>query len=243
MNPKTIIFVLTSIIIMMIPFLPVFFTKSRQQIQSTAYASTSDPSDSAQTPTTLKVDLLLHGVGSAGDNPNPDSSLSNKNPLHPRRNFQITITNSSNQQVKNSSGSIVYDTGGGNFTGIIDLGTSFPTGNYTIKIKSDGYLQKLIPEIINIETEKENNIPQTTLIAGDIKGDNVINVLDYNILLDCGYGAINPLPLADPNSDYNAKNCKSHEPHRINVDLNDNGIINSSDYNLFLRELSVQSGD
>jgi len=197
----------------------------------------------APTSTTLKFDILLHGIGSAGDNPNANSSLSNKNPLHPQRNFNVTIIDSNNQTVKNTSGSIIYNTGQGNFIGIIDLGPAFQTGNYNIKVKSDRYLRKLAPGIINIEAQKENNIPQTALVAGDVKEDNLLNILDYNILLNCGYGAIDPLPLADPNAIYNSNNCKTHEPYRANVDLEDNGIINSADYNLFLRELSVQKGD
>ncbi len=196
------------------------------------------------TSTTLKFNILLHGVGSSGDNPNPQgSSLSNKNPLHPQRNIDITIMDGNNQPVSSLTGSIIYNTNQENFLGIVDLGQTFITGNYSIKIKSDGYLRKLVPDILRIETLKENSIPQTTLVAGDVKTDNILNVLDYNILLDCGYGAIDPLPLADPNAIYNSSDCKAHEPFRPNTDLEDNGIINSPDYNLFLRELSVQNGD
>ncbi|MBU3979611.1 cohesin domain-containing protein [Patescibacteria group bacterium] len=196
------------------------------------------------TSTTLKLNILLHGIGSAGDNPNPQgSSLSNKNPLHPQRNIDITIMDSTNQPVSSLAGSIIYNSGQGNFIGLIDLGSTFQTGNYTIKIKSGRYLRKLVTGMVNIKPLQENPIPQTALIAGDVKTDNILNVLDYNILLDCGYGAIDPLPLGDPNAGYNTSNCKSHEPFRINTDLDDNGIINSPDYNLFLRELSVQNGD
>ncbi len=197
-----------------------------------------------QATTILKFDLLLHGVGSAGDNPNPQgSSLSNKNPLHPQRNLAITIIDSNNQEVKSLTGSITYTPGKGNFEGKIDLGPNFPTGNYSIKMKSDRYLRKLAPGIVNIENLQENPVPKTTLVAGDVKDDNVLNVLDYNILLDCGYGAINPLPLADPNSIYNSNFCKAHTTFTSNTDIEDNGIVNSPDYNLFLRELSVQNGD
>jgi len=230
-----------------------FLTQHKQEIQSQANASTTvsfapivatiTPIPTLITSTTLKFNILLHGIGSAGDNPNSASNLSNKNPLHPQRNFEIVITNSSNEIIKNTSGSIVYNTGQGNFIGIIDLGQTFITGDYNIKIKSDKYLKKLISGIIKIEAGKENNTPQTTLVAGDIKTDNILNILDYNILLDCGYGAIDPLPLGDPNAVYNSNNCKTHEPHRTNIDLEDNGIINSADYNLFLRELSVQNED
>ncbi len=194
--------------------------------------------------TNLKIDLLLHGIGSAGDNPNPqNSNLSNKNPLHPQRDISVTIIDSNNQPIGTQSGSIVYNASQGNFTTDLDLGPSFPTGNYSLKIKSDRYLRKQASGIISIENLKQNTVPQTALVAGDVKSDNTLNILDYNILLDCGYGSLEPLPIADPNSLFNSPNCKSHGPYRPNTDLDDNGTVNSPDYNLFLRELSVQNGD
>ena len=155
------------------------------------------------------------------------------------------ILDSNNQQVSisSSSSSLIYNSANGNFTDSIDLGPTFPTGNYSIKVKTDKYLWKLVPGIVNIKTLASNTVATTSLVAGDIKDDNILNILDYNILLDCGYGAINPLPLADPNSLYNSPSCVAHSDFRSNVDLDDNGIVNSADYNLFLRELSVQNGD
>lgn len=195
--------------------------------------------------TRLKFDILLHGIGSSGDNPNPSgSSLSNKDPLHPQRDFLVDITDSNNQPVINTVASTIsYNKTSGSFTGEIDLGPSFPQGTYSIKIKSERYLRKLIAGIITIKSLQTNSAPKTALVAGDIKDDNTLNVLDYNILLDCGYGSLNPLPLADPNSIYNSSFCKSHNNFRQYTDLNDNGIVDSRDYNLFLRELSVQNGD
>jgi len=49
--------------------------------------------------------------------------------------------------------------------------------------------------------------------------------------------------MADPNSIYNTEFCISHNEFRELADVEDNGIINGADYNLFLRELSVQFGD
>lgn len=80
------------------------------------------------------------------------------------------------------------------------------------------------------------------MIAGDINDDNQLDVEDYNILRDCGYGALNPLPISDPTSEYNSPTCQSHQ-FKNNADLNDDGIIDSHDFNLFIRELSVQAGD
>lgn len=203
---------------------------------------TISPAPTGQT-TTVSFTILLDGIGNRGDNPNPGgSSLSNKNPLHPQRNLSVQIFNSQNQQVTNTTTPIIYDANAGDFTGQLDLGPSFPAGNYNIKVKTDSYLRKLVSGIINIQQLQDNPVTQTALVAGDINGDNILNVLDYNALLDCGFGDIEPLPMADPNSTFNAQVCQAHTP-AANVDLDDNGIINSADYNLFIRELSVQNGD
>jgi hypothetical protein len=196
------------------------------------------------TTTTLTFTILLHGIGAAGDNANPGGAdLSNKNPLHPQRTLNVEVYNTSNQIAASAAGSIVFDSGSGNFTGQVDLGANFPSGSYNIKVKSPQYLRKLVPGIMNIQNLSDNSVPVTALVAGDINGDNVLNIIDYNILLDCGYGDLNPLPLADPNSTYNTSACQGHNPLSALADLDDNGIINSPDYNLFLRELSVQNGD
>jgi hypothetical protein len=190
----------------------------------------------------MTVTLLLHGVGSAGDNPNPGgTSMSNKTPLHPQRNLDVQITDNNNQVVANASGNIIYGSNGA-FVGTIDLGPSFPSGYYNIRITTDRYLRKLVSGVQKIKNLANNSIPATEMVAGDVNGDNILNVLDYNAFLDCGYGDVTPLPMQDSNSTFNKLVCKAHTPV-INVDLDDNGIINSPDYNLFLRELSVQNGD
>ena len=197
----------------------------------------------ASSGTVLSFNLLLHGIGAAGDNANPTgSSLSNKNPLHPTRNVDVLVYDSTNQLVASKAGTITYASASGAFTGKIDLGASFPSGNYNVKIKANRYLRKLIPGIVNIVNLKENAIPQTFMVAGDVNDDNILNVLDYNALLDCGYGEIEPLPMTDAGSIFKQTQCQVHTPVD-NVDVDDNGIVNSPDYNIFLRELSVQSGD
>jgi hypothetical protein len=196
--------------------------------------------------TMLNVRLLLHGVGAAGDNPNPSAStLSNKNPLHPQRNLDVQIFDSNNQLVSSVSAPTAINYEGptvGGFAGSVDLGPSFPSGKYNIKVKTDRYLRKLVPGIFTIENKQVTNVADVAMIAGDTNGDNFLNVLDYNALLDCGFGNISPLPMADPNATYNSTNCKGHPTAEL-VDVNDDGVINGPDYNLFIRELSVQNGD
>ena len=192
---------------------------------------------------TATFTLLLHGVGSGGDNPNPrGSSLSNKTPLHPQRNLDVFLFDTDNKLVLSKSGAINYDAGSGTFKGSIDLGSNLKTGNYSVKVKTDRYLRKLIPAPQKITALKDNKIAQEELVAGDTNGDNLANVLDYAAFLDCGYGALEPLPMDDANSNFKKKDCQIHTP-AVNIDVDDNGIVDSADYNLFLREISVQSGD
>lgn len=201
--------------------------------------NTTPPQDG----TRLSFDLLLHGIGSAGDNPNPTGNqLSNKNPLSPQRTLNVQILDSTNTLVSSTSGKINYDQQTGTFKGVIGVSNAITDGSYIIKIKSDRYLTRRIPGIQQLENLEENQIDRIDLISGDVHGDNLLSALDYNALLNCGYGELAPLPMADPNSTYNSDDCKVHLP-RGNVDLDDNGIVNSADYNLFIRELSVQKGD
>jgi len=195
------------------------------------------------TGTALNFTVLLDGVGAAGDNPNPDgNTLSNKNPLHPQRNLSVQVFDTNNNPVASTSAPITYDSASGTFMGAVGLPASLPSGEYSVKIQTDRYLRKLIPGIQQIVAGQETQVPQVRLVTGDTNGDNVLNVLDYNALLDCGYGDLNPLPMNDPNSTANSAACQVHQPVQ-DVDLNDDGIIDSTDYNLFLRELSVQNGD
>jgi hypothetical protein len=195
------------------------------------------------TGTALNFQLLLHGVGAAGDNPNPTgNSLSNKNPLHPQRDLHIEVFDTNNSLVASSSSPVTYNNTDGMFEGAVGLPNTVTTGNYSVKIQTDRYLRKLVPGIQQVVAGAQVSVAPVQMIAGDTNNDNVLNVLDYNALLDCGYGQLNPLPMNDPNSAFNSANCQIHAPAQ-DVDLNDDGIINSTDYNLFLRELSVQNGD
>jgi len=218
-------------------------TPAKILISGNASSSASPGSTDTPGTTTLSFELLLHGIGNAGDNPNPaGNDLSNKDPLHPQRNLEVHVYNNSNDIVSTKSGALVYDHDSGSFKGKLDIGPTVITGNYIIKIRTDGYLRKLIPGVQKITKLQDNPIPPTALIAGDTNDDNNLNILDYNALLDCGYGSLNSLPMEDPQSVFQNAACQVHTPAE-HVDLDDNGIINGSEYNLFLRELSVQSGD
>jgi hypothetical protein len=66
-----------------------------------------------------------------------------------------------------------------------------------------------------------NTLPKVVLNPGDINNDSRLNILDYNILLDC-YG-----------DSLEAKNCNEEEKQR--ADLNDDAKVNQIDYNIMVR--------
>lgn len=117
---------------------------------------------------------------------------------------------------------------GGNFTGTVDVVNSITSGTYDIKVKAAKYLRKLIRNV-QITQDTTNRISQTTLVLGDINGDNRINISDYNILIDC-FGE-------------RAGSQKCGNNNKDLADLDDNGRVDGVDYNLFLRSLSAGPRD
>ncbi|HVF69470.1 MAG TPA: dockerin type I domain-containing protein, partial [Xanthomonadales bacterium] len=172
---------------------------------------------------------LLHGLGKGGDSASPGSG-GNANPQRPQRTVQIEVFNTQNQLVLSKTGQVSLDNALGNFKGIIDLGPTFPTGIYSVKVKSDQFLKSLVPGIQNITTGSTNLLTQTTLVTGDINNDNKMDILDYNTLIDC-YSDITP-----------ARNC-SDPAKKTSADITDDGGVNQFDYNLFLRELTNRAGE
>ncbi len=177
--------------------------------------------------TLMSLNLKLHGIGKGGDNANP-TSLGNQNPIHTQKTISVSMFNSSNQLISNKSGTIVYQSSPGVFTGTIDMGNNLSSGVYSITLKTEKYLTRLIP-IQNIISGQNNSLPQAVLVVGDINGDNKLSILDYNILIGCY------------SEESLAISCSASQKQLS--DLDDNGSVNQFDYNLFLRNFSAQSGD
>jgi Mg-chelatase subunit ChlD len=180
--------------------------------------------------TNFSLTVFLHGLGNSGDNVNENlHSLSNKNPLNKKRDALATLYDVNNQIVATASGEIRYASASGNFTGIVSTSAPVPAGPYTVRVNSDRYLIKLLPGIQTIVTTGTNQLPSIHLVTGDINEDNRLNILDYNTLLDC-YSDTLPAP-----------SCADQEK-KTTTDLSDDGSVNGTDYNLFLRELANQPG-
>lgn len=191
--------------------------------------ATPTPTPNPQS-TSFSLTTFLHGIGDSGDNANPtNSTLSNKVPQHPSRNVTVSLFDNNNQLVLSETGTIIYSSASGNFKGTIDMGTALTAGNYIIKVKTDRLLQKRVAGIVAVTPETITALPAVTLVNGDADNNNVINILDYNLTIGC-YSDLLP-PVA----------CTPQE--KIATDFNDDSNVNQIDYNLFLREISVQSGD
>lgn len=170
------------------------------------------------------VSISLHGIGNGGDNANP-TAAGNNNPTHTSRQVSVIFFNNSGQQVTQATGTVALDGTSGGFTGTVPV--TITPGAYLVKVKIDGFLSKSVPGIQNITAGQTVTLSHVALVAGDITNDDVINNLDYNAFLAC-FGSKQTSPT-----------CTSGTL----ADLNDDGRVDGLDYNLMLRELSVQTGN
>jgi hypothetical protein len=186
--------------------------------------------------TTLNFFIGLNGIGASGDKRNSQATLSNKTPLTEEREIEVYFDTTEGKHILKTTFPVTYDSQSGLFKGVLLFGHDVASGTYKVTLKTTGYLKQEIPEAVNITQHQEAKIPIPELVAGDLNDDEKLDALDYNVFLDCDYGAIDPLPMTDQQSAFNSAPCQNHKNAK-NVDLDDNGIVDSKDYNLFLREL------
>jgi len=197
---------------------------------------------------TLSFNLGIDGVGAAGDHQKPCSTFatcgSNKEPKN--TSIPIAITLLAYHSPSDTSESHVrtmlnYDKTSGTFKGTLAL-DPLGSGPYTTKVRSPGSLIKTLANNQNI-TKGINDVPTANLTVGDIDMDNQLSILDYNILISCSSFSIDKKALCN-------KNTKPHDdfqeppiPFDKLSDLNNDGVVDILDYQLFLREYLVQNGD
>lgn len=175
--------------------------------------------------TQLEITICPHGVYNCGDNADP-SGGGNQSPQHTQRTVMVIVDDTNDNLVASAIGTVPYDAAQGNFSGNVAV-SSLASGNYIIRIGTPGYLIKRVSAVVTITAQQVNHIPSVSLTAGDIDEDNQLDISDYNGLISC-YGQKADTP-----------SCSN----KTLADLNDDGVIDGGDYNLFIRELSVQSGD
>ena len=119
-------------------------------------------------------------------------------------------------------GTVSYENGV--FKGIINMGTIVKTGSYVLWIKIPQYKRGLIGEKVTITAGVTNELAQKTLIGGDINNDEKIDVLDFNVIASCFEGK---------------GETESCGGKKVDADLNDDGVVDGVDYNLFLGGLKT----
>ena len=155
------------------------------------------PTPDNSTSATLALNLFLHGIGSAGDNANPTgNSLSNKKPLHADRDATVWLYDTNNILVATGSGTVSYSSASGTFVGDILTSTSVHAGKYSVKVRTGTHLTRLLGGIQTLVDGQKSQMPDAQMVAGDINGDNKLDILDYNMLLDC-YSDLQPAKACD----------------------------------------------
>jgi hypothetical protein len=204
----------------------------------------------------------LDAIGVVGDQKNPaylpvvvnnvtTAAGSTQNPAHSPRDIKVELI-AVGGTTTTFNGKVAYDStkSDANYglyvtSPTIDLG-NIAAGPYTVKVTTDAHLRKTLgTKTIVVGQDNHINYAHSIsdLIAGDITGDtqnspanNKLDILDYNVLISCDiYGK-------------DDSTCKLNTEFPRLSDLDDDGTLTTPDvdqydYNLFLREFSIQHGD
>lgn len=192
------------------------------------------PSSVASGNTQIAFTIGLDGLGRTGDF---QSRRAGRNDgVTPSRNQRGTFfiqvfdprvldANGLPQEVANNTGKshkVNYNAQTGKFTTTVDLGKTLTGGTYTVKVRVEGYLAKIV-ENISVTTGQTANV-SADLITGDVvregESKNRLDILDHNFITSATcFG-------------------KAATGACLDADLDDNGTVNEFDYNLFLREFT-----
>jgi hypothetical protein len=178
----------------------------------------------------IALTLCPHGIGKCGDNVNANST-GTISPKHTLRNITLSILDANSQTVATKLGSIAYNQTTQNYQGTATNMTINP-GQYLAKMNMDGCLIKQYPGMVTVGSGTTITLPLLPLTCTDVNNDNKLNILDYNLILNC-YG-----------SKQTTSAC-TNPPTTASVgaDVNDDGVVDQFDYNLFMREFSTQIGN
>lgn len=185
--------------------------------------ATPTPSPIPATPTpsgpALTLALKLGGIGKeAGKNDNPRT----KTPT-----VEVLLFDQSEQPINTGSritGNLTYGDDG-LFRGTVYVGTAVQPGTYLVKVKTDRYLVRLLPGLVSVPGTV-TSVPE--LVAGNINGDDRIDILDYEALRSCYEARAN------------TPGCK----HKETANLNDDEVgVDLLDYKLLFLAFTVQRGD
>ena len=166
----------------------------------------------------IQIRVFINGIGKSTPGGNPS-------PIHTTRVFTADIIDNATAEVKTIDGTLTFNPTTGEFNGAIPI-SNIQSGDYEIAIRSISTLPETVPDTVTLAQPNKVTLPTITLQVGDINGDGIIDIRDFNILAGC-------FSLTSP-----AKSCSDIQ--KSASDLNDDGKVNELDYNLFLRNLATQ---
>lgn len=164
---------------------------------------------------TINLTVKIPGVGTNA------AAGQNNNPIRKTRGLLFQFLNENEEIITEAQGLLTY----GNGVYASEIVTELPEGEYTLKVATDNSLFQTIPRVIAV-SEEENSftIPPVSLITGNISqaegSKNVLDIFDYNALLSC----------------YGGKSCEN----AALSDLNEDGKVDSLDFNILLRGFAIQ---
>lgn len=168
----------------------------------------------------VAIDVTLPGVS-------PNAAIGdNSSPVHRTRNFDVSLYNANDELVKTVSTPLTFN--GTSYTGIATF-SDIPTGSYIVKVRSDNSLLKSVSGPKNLVSDQTVDTSEIALVTGnidDIAGsENILDLSDYNALLSC----------------FDNKAC---DPKlKLLTDLNDDGKLDSKDFNILLRGFATRTGE
>lgn len=207
---------------------------SLPQGASPSPSSTISPPDSSSH-IQFQVNLVLSGIG---ERVSGAQNVSNPNPTHTTKTVQLEFYQNGEAVVATQTGTVTFDQTTNTFKGTLTTSQALVPGLYIVKVKVPGYLTRLFPGVLLINSQTTSyTLPQATLIPGDINtktvngvqiiGDNIVNLLDYNVFIVC----------------YNNPNSLACGANKNLSDFNDDGKINSEDLLILNRSFEIRNGD
>lgn len=212
-------------------------TVGTRNITYTVQGEITNPPDPDDEYTRLNFVLGVDGIGTTprvplGGNKNPDDITRNLN-------FKLynAATNTLAHEVSNSSYPFNYNPDSEKFEATYDvLSSLLPDGTYNVFVEGSPFLITQYPGSVSVKKGQTTNLtsPNFYMITGNInnsdQSENKIDILDYNVLISCSIFSKSTV-LCDSNNNYSKWS-----------DLNNNGVIDQSDYTLWLREFANQQG-